>query len=655
MEELILIKKLEESLRGRKVVAALFYTYNFDSRFFENYLLPIFFSGVPFNNNEIQNTILWRHYQKHLPPITVYCDFFAKDKTAPSLAYNVRPIVLKNNDVRRPAFHPKLSYLLLNDSGLIIISGSNNLSFPAWTTNLEVFTITEFKNGIYYPRTIKDDYKRFIEFVNDIYGKEYTDAETAVLSFFRKVLYTKKIGQYKGNYSSAQSSFFDKLEELKAENHAKKFKSVEIISPYFSSSVVVQNIRKYVDGDIKISIPYSANNVASVPKELFESYQKENVLWSDVNVLNKEKVFRFNHSKIFRFYGEDKVFTIIGSANLSAAALDGYRNKGNVEFATIFSDMKNGRETDLLKIRSSFEDIVFEEETGESEFDERRCPPELDFTLDWCKKELVVENPDKIQAAIYLSEDESFSLCEHRKKSKTTIDLSDSPDLITILADNPTIKVKYQNAFFEFYPKQIFIEQRPLPSKIKINDIELIKLWQLLENNVEADKTKITNYIEHFIEKKYDEFGNEFPIKENNESILNYMAAHLAAIIGLEKKLFKECPCSTQRGRRAFNKNQKSLIEYYLIADNIDTVTGYRRILAKKYEEKEMIGGFYWLLLKILWQKLYKNQRAKQISKDPDMKKSFNRASKELSDELQKIEKLIKVDPKILIWVGKNL
>ncbi len=655
MEELILIEKLEESLRGRKVTAALFYTYNFDSRFFENYLLPIFFSGVPFNNNEIQNTILWRHYQKYLPPITVYCDFFAKDKIAPSLAYDVRPIVLKKNDVRWPAFHPKLSYLLLNDSGLIIISGSNNLSFAAWTTNLEVFTITEFKNGVYYPRAIKDDYKRFIESVNDIYGKEYTDAETAIHGFFRKVLYTKKIGQYKGNYSSVQSSFFDKLEELKAENHAKKFKSVEIISPYFSSAAVVQNIRKYVDGDIKISIPYSANNVASIPKELFESYQKENVQWSDINVLNKEKTFRFNHSKIFRFYGEDKVFTIIGSANLSAAALNGYHSKGNVEFATIFSDMKNGRETDLLKVRSGFEDIVFEKGTAESEFDERRNPPELDFTLDWCKKELVVENPGKIQAAIYLSEDERFSLCEHRKKSKTYIDLSDNPDLIIILSDNPVIKVKYQDAFFEFYPKQIFIEHRPLPPKIRINDIELIKLWQLLENDVEIDKTKITNYIERFIEKKYDEFGNEFRIKENNESILNYMATHLAAIIGLEKKLFKECPYSTQRDRRAFNQKQKSLIEYYLIADNIDTVTGYRRILAKKYEEKEMIGGFYWLLLKILRQKLYKNQRTKQILKDPDIKKSFNRASKELSGELQKIEKLIKVDPKILIWVEKNL
>ncbi len=655
MEELILIKKLEESLRGRKVTAALFYTYNFDPGFFENYLLPIFFSGVPFNNNEIQNTILWRHYQKYLPPITVYCDFFAKDKIAPSLAYDVRPIVLKKNDVRWPAFHPKLSYLLLNDSGLIIISGSNNLSFAAWTTNLEVFTITEFKNGRYYPRAIKDDYKRFIEFVNGIYGKEYTDAETAVHGFFRKVLYTKKTGQYIDNYSSAQSSFFDKLEELKAENHAKKFKSAEIISPYFSSAVVVQNIRKYVEGDIKISIPYSANNVASIPKELFESYQKENILWSDINVLNKEKVFRFNHSKIFRFYGEDKVFTIIGSVNLSAAALNGYRSKGNVEFATIFSDMKNGRETDLLKARSSLEDIVFEKETAESVFDERRYPPELDFTLDWCKKELVVENPGKIQVAIYLSEDECFSLCEHRKKSKTHIDLSDYPDLIIILADNPTIKVKYQDAFFEFYPKQIFIEQRPLPSKIKINDIELIKLWQLLEDNVEIDKTKMTNFIEHFIEKKYDEFGNEFRIKENNESVLNYMATHLAAIIGLEKKLFKECPYSTQRDRRDFNQNQKSLIKYYLIADNIDTVTGYRRILAKKYEEKEMIGGFYWLLLKILQQKLYKNQRTKQILKDPDIKKSFNRASRELSDELQKIEKQIKADPKILIWVGKNL
>ena len=66
----IIIEELKERMAGQKVIAALFYSFNFDARFFENYILTQFLSDVSFSNNEIQNAILWRKYQNELPPIT---------------------------------------------------------------------------------------------------------------------------------------------------------------------------------------------------------------------------------------------------------------------------------------------------------------------------------------------------------------------------------------------------------------------------------------------------------------------------------------------------------------------------------------------------------------------------------------------------------
>ena len=98
MEQNVIIEKLKEVITGRKVTAAAFYTFNFDSRFFENYLLPLFLPHVNFSEIEIQNSILWRKYVNDLPPITVYCDFHAKSKDAPTLNYHVRTIDIKSRN-----------------------------------------------------------------------------------------------------------------------------------------------------------------------------------------------------------------------------------------------------------------------------------------------------------------------------------------------------------------------------------------------------------------------------------------------------------------------------------------------------------------------------------------------------------------------------
>ncbi len=98
MEQYVIIEKLKDLIKQRRVVAALFYTFNFDPKFFENYILTLFLPDVNFSDIEIQNTIFWRKYAAELPPVTVYCDFHAKSTDAPSLGYTVKSIDIKTKN-----------------------------------------------------------------------------------------------------------------------------------------------------------------------------------------------------------------------------------------------------------------------------------------------------------------------------------------------------------------------------------------------------------------------------------------------------------------------------------------------------------------------------------------------------------------------------
>jgi HKD family nuclease len=666
MEELILIKKLQEAIGDRRITAAVFCTYNFNPRFFENYLLPIFLSkDVPFNDNEIQNAILWKHYQKELPPITVYFDFFAIDRFAPTLEYELRPVVMEKVENRRPAFHPKLSYLKLSDDSLIIITGSSNLSFAAWTSNLEVFTISNFINDKYFPKRIKDQYKNFLKWINNNYGKELTKAEKIVLKFFDKVLYKDIPNTHIDNFYSPHQNIEHKLIEYQQYyNGNELFESCEIISPYFSSNtVLIDKLKTYISGDIKISVPYKATSTVSIDKELFDEFSSKGVIWSDIDQLRNEKEFRFNHSKVFRFYGNENIITIIGSANFSNPALLKKSEDNpirNVEFSSIYCEPKTSVGPKLLTPRTNFEDLIFDEENTDFQIDERVDPPILSFELDWELKTLKVENPVKVSAKVILSSDIDFDL---RKRESLVTQLENYPGSIQALAEYSGIKVKYNGHDFTFFPKQLNILRRPLSQKIKINDIELLNLWRLLDSEKEVDKSKIANFIERLVFNKYDEFGNEKLVSEKSESTLNFMAMHISALIRLENTIFKECPFYTKKDKKCFYDNQMHLVEYYLLTDNIDTLIGYRQLLGKMYkkgnedENRRAINpGFYWLLLKIVLKKFYINQKLTDYSDMKTFNVAIENERKSLKLELKKVQKQLNLkDSKLLVWVDKNL
>jgi len=293
MKSVVLKEHLKEVIGEEKVKAALFYTFNFDTVFFENYLLPLFLPNAIFTDNQIANSILWRQYQKELPPITVYCDFHAKSNTAPQLDYIIRPIDIKKTDKRKPCFHPKLSLILLSDGRLIIINGSNNLTDDGWCKNIEAVSLFTIKNGEdSFPREFKDSLWDFMDKVIHLYREdaEYTDAENELDSFFRKRVYMKK--QFNNRfYNSLENDFWQILTEIKDENGDTALEEIEILSPYFSSGINLLNKLKQLAEitNIKCLIPYQGINEVAIDKNLFDKFTNEGIRWCRPSFKYEEK------------------------------------------------------------------------------------------------------------------------------------------------------------------------------------------------------------------------------------------------------------------------------------------------------------------------------------------------------------------------------
>jgi hypothetical protein len=84
------------------VKAALFTTFNFEPRFFENYVLPLLLPEVTFGQNALQNAIRWRYLYREkskVPEVTLYADQYAKSNAdAPLLDYPVHTVAMPGKD-----------------------------------------------------------------------------------------------------------------------------------------------------------------------------------------------------------------------------------------------------------------------------------------------------------------------------------------------------------------------------------------------------------------------------------------------------------------------------------------------------------------------------------------------------------------------------
>ena len=610
MNKFILGEKLKEEINGRKIKAAVFHSFNFDPDFFENYLLPLFLPDIPFGDNKIQNTILWKKYQNELPPVTVYCDFHAKAQKGIHLDYTVRTVDIPKAKGIKPCFHPKQTAVLLEDNALLVFIGSNNLTEAGWCSNLEGVNFFKFKSGEYFPRGFKDAIRNFnrgirSEFYHEKpYQNEHSPAEDLMESFFAKIGYTDEVScallNSKDFRGHSNSSFFSSfLDNLRIEqNEGIPFKKIEIVSPYYSGGLALfEELSGTTQcADISCSIPFENTDYVALDEDLFNGVDGLGIKWKGIKGMNETKGYRFNHSKIYQFLGENKLFVLVGSINFTNMAWKGIRHGGNYESGILYTLPAEKFESVLVDY--PMQNLSFSgAKSEENHLDDREDAFILSFVIDWGNKELEIINnlPEKQKGDIIIENLPNIRINESRK-----VHLKD--DQIAYFSNAPLIKVKPNglNTFFYYYPIHKNINAKPLPANINLNDTELLQLWLDLEGATDKDST--LRIIDRFIDRITDEAG-DLKTEELNKtsSTLNLMATHLSGLIHLNRKIF------TKGGLVREQPAKKKMLEYYLFGDNVDTLIGYRKLLVKMAKEERLNNGFYWLLLNVIDKTFYQN------------------------------------------------
>lgn len=622
MEYLLLRDQVKNFIGQSKVAAACFFSYNFDSDFFENYLLPLFIPEAPFNENKIQNAILWRKYEEKLPPVLVVCDFHAKSNEAPNLGYEVLTRDYPVKEGHKPVFHCKQSYILTKDGRLMIINGSNNLVYSGWCNNIEGITIEIFENGKYFPREYKDQYRVFI---NDMLDEiKENEALKQIQAFLNKIKYTQVVNYH--FWDSKRGTFQDFLFTHIDDN----IEYAEIFSPYIYGDENLKYIRKF-SADIRLLIPFEGPNTVATSVEFYKKLQEEGIKWCLIKSHDKTKEFRFNHSKIYRFKGQSKIYTIIGSVNFTSMAWKGFNNGGNYENAVLYiEDFSEWEEIIIPYSGNAEEEFRFSENKEPENAEKQTIAPKLEFSIDWKKSTIRYKNKEKYNCT-----------WENEIQNKTIIsgtgEFNNIQGHLQFLSKNPAIKVSSKGNIFIYYPRQENTDFKPLPANLKLNNEHIFKLWEELTMN---NNTVQQLQLESFLREKLEDAGEW--IEENESiSVLNVMATHLNGILSLKKALFNK-------------KERPELVKYYLVVDNIDTIWGYLKSLLNDINEQKIQKGFGILVCEIIRIKLF--EKAIKYTKDSILKNHLKLKLEEWIIQSRLLKKEAKnIDDKLISWAVNEI
>ncbi len=165
----VLSEHVQERMKGRHLVSAIFLTYRFDPVFFEQEVLPVLLD-VPLSHAAALRLVQLEDTLRHLRgQIAVYYDANGLiSSEAGSAKLDVRRIPVRH---RTGIFHPKNVLLLVeskdpDDQGhhprtLLIASMSANLTRAGWWENVEVCHVEEIGEG---DKTfLRDEFLSFLE------------------------------------------------------------------------------------------------------------------------------------------------------------------------------------------------------------------------------------------------------------------------------------------------------------------------------------------------------------------------------------------------------------------------------------------------------------------------------------------------------------
>lgn len=659
MKEDVLAESVKTALNGKKVVAALFLTYNFDAAFFENYILPLCMdSGLKFGSNAAQNAMLWIRHGNDLPPVTVLCDYYAKNNSEPPrLNYDVVCVALKNN-----YFHPKNIFLLCDNDELLLFTGSANISYSGWCHNIESMSMIKFVNDSRQD-AMAGKMREYLDKINEL-AADHTgnpkrpDALNKILRYFLNARALNPEGVAFDYYHSTGGAFSDFLTTLQnTYNHGGSFDTAEIVSPYFSPDSLApqySDLAAMCATGVELAIPWNKPGQVGITKILYDSLPEKGFRWRVPIPCATNAQFRFTHGKVYRFKGTDKMITVVGSVNFTQKGFARFDKKnpvsGNIESALAIIEPVE-RWGSVFSDHSPLPSYFVTEDEASMEMKERMEVPPLFFVLDWGESTLSYS----FQCQSRWGETCRL-LFQHRGERPIlhypagNINLSRTD--LEHLSDSCLITVQETRSknTHHYFPKQISFQAKPVPPKLRFSIPEIFNLWANL--GVNNDRQGISEAIERICGLRINENGEIAEEDISGFNSLNLMAQHLSGIEHLHRFIFS-------KDNTLSNDHTPQERTRLLFSDGLDTLPHYCRQLARLAHDeqgKERLPlGFYWLVLTIIKKKFYIESHSR-LKNDMESNRNF---MVWLAGEIKSAQKTLErergVDHKLLAWAEKSI
>ncbi len=351
----VLSERIKEQVAGRKLLAAVLTTYQFDAGFFEQKVLPVFLD-IPLSHAE---KICLVQIEQSLPTVSngiaVYYDangLMEPNKyRAPQLDFRRIPIWNLQWNRRDGVFHPKMVFLLVEDTeaddqgrraqSLIVAAMSANLTEAGWWSNVEVCHIEEIRAND--ATRIKGDLEWFLKWLRDRTSAEADQKPVqSIISFLagsEERAQKTSDGILYPHFYTSRETLPDFLERTAKDKITETY--LEVISPYFDDRDICQPLQELIDRfrpkEVRVFLPRSAAETGLVQAQLYDAVLRlSNTSWGRFPKKqfrlgkSEDAGDRFVHAKVYRFFTQNpkREVYLVGSANLTSPA---HRTGGNME------------------------------------------------------------------------------------------------------------------------------------------------------------------------------------------------------------------------------------------------------------------------------------------------------------------------------------
>ena len=337
----VLSDQLVDSIKGRRVVAAIFLTSEFDPGFFEQEVLPLMMNLAVSHARVIRMLQLEDALRDCAGNIAVFYDADRLVRgSAGAAQLDVRRIPVRHST---GVFHPKNILLLVEErdpdenghraQALLVGAMSANLTRSGWWENVEAGHFEEIMEQA--PTRMKEDLLALFRQLTLRTGM--SGPHKPVETIRRFLLATEQ----RTNRSSDQNlfphffagnaSFPDFLEECAGASLQGLY--LEVISPYLGNTATSAPLGALIDRfhpkEVRILLPRDREGAAACTPELFKSIGNlENVSWGKLPSARvssgekKDSPLRFVHAKLYRFFSQrpKREFCFVGSVNLTEPA-----------------------------------------------------------------------------------------------------------------------------------------------------------------------------------------------------------------------------------------------------------------------------------------------------------------------------------------------